>query len=96
MLSFFPRDVLDKILNLVESVSEGFLPTLACLTVKACLHFLCLFVLPPYAEKHPHDCKVCRCKNSNVLYSRASTGIKLLWNVIYALKKQKKKLYVCF
>ena len=24
MLSFFPRDVLDKILNLIESVSEGF------------------------------------------------------------------------
>ena len=28
MLSFFPRDVLDEILNLIESVSEGFLPTL--------------------------------------------------------------------
>ena len=27
MLSFFPRDVLDEILNLIESVSEG-LPTL--------------------------------------------------------------------
>ena len=25
MLSFFPRDVLDEILNLIESVSEGFL-----------------------------------------------------------------------
>ena len=24
MLSFFPRDVLDEILNLMESVSEGF------------------------------------------------------------------------
>ena len=24
MLSFFPRDVLDEILNLIESVSEGF------------------------------------------------------------------------
>ena len=28
MLSLFPRDVLDEILNLIESVSEGFLPTL--------------------------------------------------------------------
>ena len=28
MLSFFPRDVLDEIMNLIESVSEGFLPTL--------------------------------------------------------------------
>ena len=27
MLSFFPRDVLDEILNVIESVSEGFLPT---------------------------------------------------------------------
>ena len=25
---FFPRDVLDEILDLIESVSEGFLPTL--------------------------------------------------------------------
>ena len=28
MLSFFPRGVLDEILNLIESVSEGFFPTL--------------------------------------------------------------------
>ena len=28
MLSFFQRDVLDQILNLIESVSEVFLPTL--------------------------------------------------------------------
>ena len=28
MLSFFPRDVLDQILNFIESVSEVFLPTL--------------------------------------------------------------------
>ena len=30
MLSFFPRGVLDEILNLIELVSEGFLPTLEC------------------------------------------------------------------
>ena len=29
MLSFFQRDVLDEILDLIESVSEGFLLTLA-------------------------------------------------------------------
>ena len=29
VLSFFPRDVLDEILNLIESVSEDFLTTLA-------------------------------------------------------------------
>ena len=28
MLSFFPQDVLDEIWDLIESVSEGFLPTL--------------------------------------------------------------------
>ena len=28
VLSFFPRGVLDEILNLIESVFEGFLPTL--------------------------------------------------------------------
>ena len=27
MLFFFPRDVLDEIWDLIESVSEGFLPT---------------------------------------------------------------------
>ena len=31
VLSFFPRDVLDEILNLIESVSEDFLTTLVCL-----------------------------------------------------------------
>ena len=31
VLSFFPRDVLDEIMNLIESVSEGFLPTLILL-----------------------------------------------------------------
>ena len=31
MLSFFPRDVLDEILGLIESVSEGF-PTYSCET----------------------------------------------------------------
>ena len=29
VLSFFPLDVLDEIWDLIESVSEGFLPTLA-------------------------------------------------------------------
>ena len=32
MLSFFPRDVFDDILDLFESVSEGFLPTLTSTT----------------------------------------------------------------
>ena len=36
MLSFFPRDVLDGILNLIESVSEGF-PTYSCLSVQKCI-----------------------------------------------------------
>ena len=31
MLSFFPQDVLDEILDFIETVSEGFLPTLAIL-----------------------------------------------------------------
>ena len=34
VLSFFPRDVLDEILNLIESVSEDFLTTL---TLTVCL-----------------------------------------------------------
>ena len=38
MLSFFPRDVLDEILNLIESVSEGF-PTYSLITKYRYLHF---------------------------------------------------------
>ena len=33
VLSFFPRDVLDEILNLIESVSEDFLTTLVLMKV---------------------------------------------------------------
>ena len=33
VLSFFPRDVLDEILNLIESVSEDF-PSYSSLTMK--------------------------------------------------------------
>ena len=33
VLSFFPRDVLDEILNLIESVSEDFLTTLIHSTI---------------------------------------------------------------
>ena len=32
VLSFFPRDVLDEILNLIESVSEDF-PSYSCLKI---------------------------------------------------------------
>ena len=37
MLSFFPRDVLDEILNLIESVSEGF-PSHFCIILTFELH----------------------------------------------------------
>ena len=40
MFSFFPRDVLDEILYLFESVSEGF-PTYSCYFCESS----CLFVL---------------------------------------------------
>ena len=36
VLSFFPRDVLDEILNLIESVSEDF-PSYFCLTMEIVL-----------------------------------------------------------
>ena len=37
MLFFFPRDVLNEILNVIESVSKIFLPTLA---ISVCPHVL--------------------------------------------------------
>ena len=43
MLSFFPRDVLDEILNLIQSVSDVFLPTLEnCVFFS--LHFVPFFL----------------------------------------------------
>ena len=36
MLSFFPRDVLDEIMDLIGSVSEGF-PTYFCTSELLCL-----------------------------------------------------------
>ena len=42
VLSFFPRDVLDEILNLIESVSEDF-PSYSC-TLKVILYFEMLSV----------------------------------------------------
>ena len=36
MLSFFPRDVLDEIMDLIGSVSEGF-PTYFCISELLCL-----------------------------------------------------------
>ena len=43
VLSFFPRDVLDETLNLIESVSEDF-PSYSCM----CLHYCYLLLLIYY------------------------------------------------
>ena len=41
MLSFFPRDVLGEILNLIESVSEGF-PSYAFIILLRYSSYICL------------------------------------------------------
>ena len=41
MLSFFPRGVLDEILNLIESVSEGF-PSYSCINVESMVTQRCV------------------------------------------------------
>ena len=43
VLSFFPQDFLDEILELIDSVSEGFLPTLVAMTLSEKLRFLVVF-----------------------------------------------------
>ena len=40
VLSFFPRDVLDEILNLIESVSEDF-PSYSCYSYYIMIHSSC-------------------------------------------------------
>ena len=47
VLSFFPRDVLDEILNLIESVSEDFLTTLTQMKFVSTVDYTCIlnFVL---------------------------------------------------
>ena len=49
VLSFFPRDVLDEILNLIESVSEDFLTTLSLsqFQSRGFSFLLLLFLLSP-------------------------------------------------
>ena len=45
MLSFFPRGVLDEILNLIESVSEGF-PSYSCVTfVNISVHVISIYII---------------------------------------------------
>ena len=43
VLSFFPRDVLDEILNLIESVSEDF-PSYSCSSLCFNMYNICAFV----------------------------------------------------
>ena len=57
MLSFFPRDVLDEILNLIESVSEGF-PSYSYTTIGGLvvLRFTALSEsISVYTGPHPRD-----------------------------------------
>ena len=69
VLSFFPRDVLDEILELIESVSEGF-PTYFCWGwTKSCLMldhsgFNSGFLLLRYLSgvvRYPGDLQVSQC-----------------------------------
>ena len=54
MLSFFPLDVLDEILNLIESVSEGF-PSYSCELLDVILNGI-LFLMPTVLEYHTEQC----------------------------------------
>ena len=54
MLSFFPRGVLDEILNLIESVSEGF-PSYSCIhfaTTFICTTFVTVLALPLVVRRY--------------------------------------------
>ena len=53
MLSFFPRDVLDEILNLIESVSGGvFLPTftMKCPSISFCFNYAMISAKTTYVN----------------------------------------------
>ena len=50
VLSFFPRDVLDEILNLIESVSEDF-PSYSCQKVYEAFTFLLDNIYIRYSSK---------------------------------------------
>ena len=63
MLSFFPPDVLDEILDLIESISEGF-PTYSCFSFFDIFYMYSLFSI---ALLFPNTAKV-RCKYFLVLH----------------------------
>ena len=50
MLSFFPRDVLDEIWDLIEPISEGFPPYSYIVRFKFYVNFAILMYLIPFIE----------------------------------------------
>ena len=57
VLSFFPRDVLDEILNLIESVSEDF-PSYSLVTFLHVHHADKLNICSHELQSHGHDLKI--------------------------------------
>ena len=55
VLSFFPRDVLDEILNLIGSVSEGF-PSYSCIIYGQGGHFGHVDICINFNSHYPISC----------------------------------------
>ena len=70
VLSFFPRDVLDEILNLIESVSEDFLTILVRL--QYWVASLCNQLLPEFSSNQFETLHRCykHIENVHVTFSR--------------------------
>ena len=67
VLSFFPRDVLDEILNLIESVSEDF-PSYSCSQRRVAVYILVLIKRSAIIKED---------RNINPIVSRLETRHKL-------------------
>ena len=78
MLSFFPRDVLDEIWDLIESVSEGF-PSYSYIVesvVSLEIRLVRIKVINPHSTRHPFQCVICKePMQSSVVFKRPCTCI---------------------
>ena len=83
MLSFFPRGVLDEILNLIESVSEDF-PSYFC--------------IDHIAEYHMHTVIICNIEEPQQKYRTGTVSNRLLGglNLLTAVFNQHIWMTTCF
>ena len=99
MLSFFPRDVLDEILDLIESVSEGFPPySLICIIKQKTL--VLIYTLQYFRQidettemtQNNQPASFCESTREASLFKKLKTGLDSARSLIKCLRSEKGRL----